>query len=92
MQSIVISNAITNIRSYRTTYSILTSTYIFTECCAANVPLNVAKELIGPRDVFVSSKIRTQVVDEVFKQKRERLEESANKKIPIKRAEQDKYN
>ena len=49
----------------------------FTDCQAAGVPLNVAKELMGHSDM---AKIYTHMVDEVFEQNRKRLEEYANEK------------
>ena len=51
-----------------------------TDCQAAGVPLNVAKELMGHSDISVTSKIYTHMVDEVFEQNRRRLEEYATKK------------
>ena len=52
----------------------------FTDCQAAGVPLNVAKELMGHSDISVTAKIYTHMVDEVFKQNRKRLAEYANEK------------
>ena len=52
----------------------------FTDCQAAGVPLNVAKELMGHSDISVTAKIYTHMVDEVFEQNRKRLEEYANEK------------
>ena len=51
-----------------------------TDCQAAGVPLNVAKELMGHSDISVTAKIYTHMVDEVFEQNRKRLEEYANAK------------
>ena len=51
-----------------------------TDCQAAGVPLNVAKEWMGHCDIFVTSKIYTHMVDEVFEQNRKRLAEYANEK------------
>lgn len=51
-----------------------------TDCQAAGVPLNVAKELMGHSDISVTSKIYTHMVDEVFEQNRRRLEEYAKEK------------
>ncbi len=51
-----------------------------TDCQAAGVPLNVAKEWMGHSDISVTSKIYTHMVDEVFEQNRKRLEEYANEK------------
>ena len=46
-----------------------------TDCQAAGVPLNVAKELMGHSDISVTAKIYTHMVDEVFEQNRKRLAE-----------------
>ena len=51
-----------------------------TDCQAAGVPLNVAKELVGHSDISVTAKIYTHMVDEVFEQNRKRLAEYANQK------------
>lgn len=51
-----------------------------TDCQSAGVPLNVAKELMGHSDIFVTAKIYTHMVDEVFEQNRKRLDEYANQK------------
>lgn len=51
-----------------------------TDCQAAGVPLNVAKELMGHSDISVTAKIYTHMVDEVFEQNRQRLAEYANQK------------
>lgn len=51
-----------------------------TDCQAAGVPLNVAKEWMGHSDISVTSKIYTHMVDEVFEQNRKRLEEFAKEK------------
>ena len=51
-----------------------------TDCQAAGVPLNVAKELIGHSDISVTAKIYTHMVDEVFEQNRKRLAEYAKEK------------
>ena len=51
-----------------------------TDCQAAGVPLNVAKELMGHSDISVTAKIYTHMVDEVFEQNRKRLAEYANQK------------
>lgn len=51
-----------------------------TNCQAAGVPLNVAKELMGHSDISVTAKIYTHMVDEVFEQNRKRLAEYANQK------------
>ena len=51
-----------------------------TDCQAACVPLNVAKELMGHSDISVTAKIYTHMVDEVFEQNRKRLAEYANQK------------
>ena len=51
-----------------------------TDCQAAGVPLNVAKEWMGHSDILVTSKIYTHMVDEVFEQNRKRLQEYANDK------------
>lgn len=48
-----------------------------TDCQAAGVPLNVAKEWMGHSDM---AKIYTHMVDEVFEQNRKRLAEYANEK------------
>ena len=48
-----------------------------TDCQAAGVPLNVAKELMGHSDISVTAKIYTHMVDEVFEQNRKRLAEYA---------------
>lgn len=44
-----------------------------TDCQAAGVPINVAKELMGHSDISVTAKIYTHMVDEVFEQNRQRL-------------------
>ena len=49
-----------------------------TDCQAAGVPLNVAKELMGHSDISVTAKIYTHMVDEVFEQNRKRLAEYAS--------------
>lgn len=51
-----------------------------TDCQAAGVPLNVAKELMGHSDISVTAKIYTHMVDEVFEKNRKRLAEYANQK------------
>lgn len=51
-----------------------------TDCQAAGVPLNVAKELMGHSDISVTAKIYTHMVNEVFEQNRKRLAEYANQK------------
>lgn len=51
-----------------------------TNCQAAGVPLNVAKELMGHSDISVTAKIYTHMVVEVFEQNRKRLAEYANQK------------
>ena len=51
-----------------------------TDCQAAGVPLNVAKEWMGHSDISVTSKIYTHMVDEVFEQNRKRLQDYANEK------------
>lgn len=51
-----------------------------TDCQAAGVPLNVAKELMGHSDISVTAKIYTHMVDEVFEQNRKRLQEYAQHK------------
>lgn len=51
-----------------------------TDCQAAGVPLNVAKELMGHSDISVTAKIYTHMVDEVFEQNRRRLEQYAQQK------------
>lgn len=51
-----------------------------TDCQAAGVPLNVAKELMGHSDISVTAKIYTHMVDKVFEQNRKRLAEYANQK------------
>ncbi|MBQ9531880.1 MAG: site-specific integrase [Eubacterium sp.] len=51
-----------------------------TDCQAAGVPLNVAKELMGHSDISVTAKIYTHMVDEVFEQNRKRLADYANEK------------
>ena len=48
-----------------------------TDCQAAGVPLNVAKELMGHSDISVTAKIDTHMEDEVFEQNRKRLAEYA---------------
>lgn len=45
-----------------------------TDCQAAGVPLNVAKELMGHSDISVTAKIYTHMVDEVFETNRDRLQ------------------
>lgn len=44
-----------------------------TDCQAAGVPINVAKELMGHSDISVTAKIYTHMVDEVFEENRQRL-------------------
>lgn len=51
-----------------------------TDCQAAGVPINVAKELMGHSDISVTAKIYTHMVDEVFEQNRKRLAEYAEQK------------
>lgn len=51
-----------------------------TDCQAAGVPINVAKELMGHSDISVTAKIYTHMIDEVFEQNRKRLEQYANQK------------
>lgn len=51
-----------------------------TDCQAAGVPINVAKELMGHSDISVTAKIYTHMVDEVFEQNRKRLQEYAEHK------------
>ena len=51
-----------------------------TDCQAAGVPLNVAKELMGHSNISVTAKIYTHMIDEVFEQNRKRLAEYANQK------------
>ena len=51
-----------------------------TDCQAAGVPINVAKELMGHSDISVTAKIYTHMVDEVFEQNRKRLEQYAEQK------------
>ena len=51
-----------------------------TDCQAAGVPLNVAKELMGHKDVSITAKIYTHMVDDVFEQNRQRLEDYARQK------------
>jgi site-specific recombinase XerD len=46
-----------------------------TDCQAAGVPLNVAKELMGHSDISVTAKIYTHMVDEVFETNRQRLQQ-----------------
>ncbi len=46
-----------------------------TDCQAAGVPINVAKELMGHSDIQVTAKIYTHMVDEVFEANRQRLEQ-----------------
>ena len=56
----------------------------FTDCQAAGVPLNVAKDFMGHTDISVTAKIYTHMVDEVFEQNRKRLEEYASGKETTK--------
>ena len=51
-----------------------------TDCQAAGVPINVAKELMGHSDISVTAKIYTHMIDEVFEQNRKRLQEYAQHK------------
>lgn len=51
-----------------------------TDCQAAGVPLNVAKDFMGHADISVTAKIYTHMVDEVFEQNRKRLAEYADEK------------
>lgn len=51
-----------------------------TDCQAAGVPINVAKELMGHSDISVTAKIYTHMIDEVFEQNRKRLENYASQK------------
>ena len=44
-----------------------------TDCQAAGVPINVAKEWMGHSDISVTAKIYTHMVDEVFEQNRMRM-------------------
>lgn len=52
-----------------------------TDCQAAGVPINVAKELMGHSDISVTAKIYTHMVDEVFEQNRQRLAEFTENKF-----------
>ncbi len=52
-----------------------------TDCKAAGVPINVAKELMGHSDISVTAKIYTHMVDEVFEQNRQRLAEFTENKF-----------
>lgn len=52
-----------------------------TDCQAAGVPINVAKELMGHSDISVTAKIYTHMVDEVFEQNRQRLAEFTTNKF-----------
>lgn len=52
-----------------------------TDCQAAGVPINVAKELMGHSDISVTAKIYTHMVDEVFEQNRKRLAEFTENKF-----------
>lgn len=52
-----------------------------TDCQAAGVPINVAKELMGHSDITVTAKIYTHMVDEVFQTNRERLARYAESKV-----------
>lgn len=52
-----------------------------TDCQAAGVPINVAKELMGHSDISVTAKIYTHMVDEVFEQNRQRLTEFTKNKF-----------
>ena len=51
-----------------------------TDCQAASVPINVAKEFMGHADIAVTSKIYTHMVDDVFQENRKRLEKYQNEK------------
>jgi integrase len=48
-----------------------------TDCQAAGVPINVAKEWMGHSDISVTAKIYTHMVDEVFEQNRIRMAQYA---------------
>ncbi len=48
-----------------------------TDCQAAGVPINVAKEWMGHSDISVTAKIYTHMVDEVFEQNRARMAQYA---------------
>ena len=48
-----------------------------TDCQAAGVPINVAKEWMGHSDISVTAKIYTHMVDEVFEQNRMRMAQYA---------------
>ena len=48
-----------------------------TDCQAAGVPINVAKEWMGHSDISVTAKIYTHMVDEVFEQSRMRMAQYA---------------
>jgi site-specific recombinase XerD len=52
-----------------------------TDCQAAGVPINVAKELMGHSDISVTAKIYTHMVDEVFEQNRQRLAQFTENKF-----------
>jgi len=52
-----------------------------TDCQAAGVPINVAKELMGHSDISVTAKIYTHMVDEVFEQNRQRLADFTENKF-----------
>lgn len=52
-----------------------------TDCQAAGVPINVAKELMGHSDISVTAKIYTHMVDEVFEKNRQRLAEFTENKF-----------
>lgn len=51
-----------------------------TDCQAAGVPINVAKEFMGHADIAVTSKIYTHMVNDVFQENRKRLEKYQNEK------------
>ena len=59
----------------------LSRTCYGTDCQAAGVPINVAKELMGHSDIYVTAKIYTHMVDEVFEQNRKRLAEFTENKF-----------
>lgn len=54
-----------------------------TDCQTAGIPINVAKELMGHSDISVTAKIYTHMVDEVFTENAQRLEEYHENKSRI---------
>lgn len=51
------------------------------DCQAAGVPINVAKEFMGHADISTTAQIYTHMIDETFRANREKLEQKALERI-----------